>query len=130
MDKPPSVTHVELLREARDLLFYAASISMQWGDKRDDLCARLDAALAENASPVAEQPPIRVCCGQFSTCERPCTPRGRWLAEQDTPPPDEALLRRSNLMLKFPAMDEDEKPMLALIRDLRDAYVKSKGGVE
>lgn len=29
-----------------------------------------------------EQEPV-VCCGDYATCMKPCTPRGRWLAEQE-----------------------------------------------
>ncbi len=29
-----------------------------------------------------EQEP-EVCCGDYATCMKPCTPRGRWLAEQE-----------------------------------------------
>lgn len=26
---------------------------------------------------------LRVCCGEYATCDRPCTPRGRWQAQQE-----------------------------------------------
>ena len=29
-----------------------------------------------------EQEPV-VCCGDYATCMKSCTPRGRWLAEQE-----------------------------------------------
>ena len=30
----------------------------------------------------SEQEPV-VCCGDYAACMKPCTPRGRWLAEQE-----------------------------------------------
>lgn len=32
-----------------------------------------------------EQEPV-VCCGDYATCMKSCTPRGRWLAEQEPEP--------------------------------------------
>ena len=42
-------------------------------------CFRLGVAWAL-AQP--EQEPV-VCCGDYATCMKSCTPRGRWLAEQE-----------------------------------------------
>ena len=30
-----------------------------------------------------DQAAAKICCGQHETCDRPCTPRGRYLADKD-----------------------------------------------
>ena len=36
-------------------------------------------ALAQPSDSVEQEP--EVCCGDYATCIKPCTPRGRWLAQ-------------------------------------------------
>jgi hypothetical protein len=35
-----------------------------------------------------ENPEPQVCCGDYARCGKPCTPRGRWLAEKELAKPD------------------------------------------
>ena len=30
-----------------------------------------------------DQAAAKICCGEYETCDRPCTPRGRYLADKD-----------------------------------------------
>ena len=45
-----------------------------------------EAALAPDAAdpvpPATTNAAPQVCCGEFVTCSKPCTPRGEWIAEQ------------------------------------------------
>ena len=40
--------------------------------------------------PLEDLTGVKVCCGEYATCYRPCTPRGRWLAERETPQPEQS----------------------------------------
>ena len=33
--------------------------------------------------PLEDLTGVKVCCGEYATCYRPCTPRGRWLANRE-----------------------------------------------
>ncbi len=46
------------------------------------LYSKYDALYKARWSAQPEQEPI-VCCGDYATCMKSCTPRGRWLAEQE-----------------------------------------------
>ncbi len=35
------------------------------------------------------QPEPQVCCGDYEKCMKPCTPRGRWLAEKELAKPEQ-----------------------------------------
>ncbi len=56
--------------------------AIQEAAQRSPFSAFTHAALWDelsNALTELEQPPpLRACCGEFTKCERPCTPRGRW----------------------------------------------------
>ena len=41
--------------------------------------AAIKEALAQPSDSVEQEP--EVCCGDYATCIKPCTPRGRWLAQ-------------------------------------------------
>ena len=48
-------------------------------EARAALEAALDRALAPvDAQPLGDLTGVRVCCGEYTKCFRPCTPRGRW----------------------------------------------------
>jgi hypothetical protein len=50
------------------------------------LADKIQQAIAEIAAMRAQLQPEKepvVCCGDYATCMKSCTPRGRWLAEQE-----------------------------------------------
>ena len=50
-------------------------------DLRCNTCGFIVATVQERVAQPEQEP--EVCCGDYATCMKPCTPRGRWLAEQE-----------------------------------------------
>jgi hypothetical protein len=51
-----------------------------------DFYVSVDARLFGGAGPIEAQPAVpEVCCGEFTTCLKACTPRGEFLTAQPTP---------------------------------------------
>ena len=81
-------TNIELARECQ-LLDGLSVIPSQV----DRYTALVEARLIEKLGPVTAQPAqeledlsgVRVCCGEYAKCHRPCTPRGAWQASQAQP---------------------------------------------
>lgn len=46
---------------------------------------------------------VQVCCGEYASCHRPCTPRGRWQASQDAGAQDD----EADELLRHLGLDPD-----------------------
>ena len=76
------MTDRELLRKA---FKYLKDISSFYGGHRSDKMDQLMMAIEiELAEPDQEE---CVCCGDYERCLKPCTPKGRWLAEKELTKP-------------------------------------------
>jgi hypothetical protein len=65
----------ELLRESYTMLLFLPYTASENKQARRDLLDRLNDELAK--------PEPQVCCGDYEKCIKPCTPKGRWLAEKE-----------------------------------------------
>ncbi len=72
-------TTTDALVEARE------AIAESSNDAGAVACATAALALARTEQ--AEPEPAQVCCGEYRTCNKACTPRGLWLAFHPAPVP-------------------------------------------
>jgi hypothetical protein len=68
-----------------------ANVAYSAGFVEGERAAIVAQSAPQRAQPVAQPFPeadltgVSVCCGEYARCGRPCTPRGRWQAEQAQP---------------------------------------------
>jgi len=82
-----------------------------------------DARLVESYQALLEtspQAPSNPCCGEYATCLRACTPRGKWLAEQEEERPAVDMLRVILPMAKGYALAHRVGNNLAMIEEAEE----------
>jgi hypothetical protein len=75
----------EIMQQALDKFEHLWEIGID-AEYKVDLMPEIRALRAELAKPEPQ-----VCCGDYEKCWKACTPRGRWLAEQELAKPEQEL---------------------------------------